>query len=383
MYLQKLKNRTSDITRGTVQKSVCVLSTLPLYGHIQVKMALITHAYFEEGDFSKVSLLEDTYHHLNSCMSGESQIPPQIFVGNYLSTNFCLVKFMPFQSCFYIIHKLLIGLSARDFILQFRHKVLLLFKLLLLEKRIVFYQSPVQPLCATILTLLSLYPGMIERGLQQAACVRYYGDTLINLSKLIVICVINKSFSLIRPSRPMSPIPTFDEEEISTNNVDDSNLSSAVKDNMSNAHHEQCNDNSNRNSLCINDNKTMETMEGKCLDGLQHVTLQKNNNDNENLNMKVIEIESAQECTESYLEESKISKYSPKPNDNVHRVHSVNAITLSTGDTDNSLPRDTSSDALSDARLKNNITQIAHINPELCGLPLELFTKVMIHDVVS
>lgn len=82
LCLQKLKNRTSDITRGTVQKSVCVLSTLPLYGHIQVKMALITHAYFEEGDFSKVSLLEDTYHHLNSCMSGDSQIPPQIFVGN-------------------------------------------------------------------------------------------------------------------------------------------------------------------------------------------------------------------------------------------------------------------------------------------------------------
>lgn len=174
----------------------------------------------------------------------------------------------------------------------------------------------------------------------------------------------------------MSPIPTFDEEEISMNNVD-SNLSSAriVQNNMSETEHEQCNDNSNRNSLCINDNKTIESMEGKCMDGLRHVTLQKNNNDNENLNMKVIEIESAQECTETYLEDSN-SKYSPKPNDNVHRVHSVNAITLGTGDTDNSLPRDTSNDALSDARLTNNITQIAHINPELCGLPLELFTKV-------
>lgn len=175
----------------------------------------------------------------------------------------------------------------------------------------------------------------------------------------------------------MSPIPTFDEEEISTNNVD-SNLSSTciVKDSISKANHEQCNDNSNRNSLCINDNKTIESMEGKCLDGLQRATLQKNNNDNENLNMKVIEIESAQECTESYLEESN-SKYSPQSNENVHRVHSVNAITLNTGDTDNSLPRDTSNDALSDARLTNNITQIAHINPELCGLPLELFTKVI------
>jgi hypothetical protein len=32
----KVKNRTDDITRGTVQKSVCVLSRLPLYGQIQV-----------------------------------------------------------------------------------------------------------------------------------------------------------------------------------------------------------------------------------------------------------------------------------------------------------------------------------------------------------
>ncbi|OAD58837.1 Late secretory pathway protein AVL9 like protein, partial [Eufriesea mexicana] len=279
--VEKLKNRTSDITRGTVQKSVCVLSTLPLYGHIQVKMALITHAYFEEGDFSKVSLLEDTYHHLNSCMSCESQIPPQIFV----------------------------GLSARDFILQFRHKVLLLFKLLLLEKKIVFYQSPVQPLCAAILTLLSLYPGMIEHGLQQAACVR--------------------------PSRPMSPIPTFDEEEISINSIGN-NLSSTncIKDSISDRVTVHINGNSDRNTLCINDNKAIETME------------EENN-----------------------------SVYSSKPNDNIHRVQSINTITLSTTDTDNTLPRDTSNDALSDARLTNNITQIAHVNPELCGLPLNIFTK--------
>ncbi|XP_076756647.1 late secretory pathway protein AVL9 homolog [Xylocopa sonorina] len=319
--VEKIKNLTSDITRGTVQKSVCVLSILPLYGHIQVKMALITHAYFEEGDFSKVSLLEDTYHHLNSCMSSKSQIPPQIFV----------------------------GLSARDFILQFRHKVLLLFKLLLLEKRIVFYQSPVQPLCATILTLLSLFPGMIEHGLQQAACVR--------------------------PSRPMSPIPTFDEEETSINNIDN-NLSSTncVSNNISDTKEEHINGNSNRNSLCINDNKIVETMEDKCMDEFKNVLIQKNNNENENLNMKVIEVESAQECTESYVEGNN-SVYSLKPNDNVHRVQSINTITLSTTDADNTLPRDTSNDALSDARLTNNITQIAHVNPELCGLPLSVFTK--------
>lgn len=78
--VERLKNRTPDITRGTVQKSVCVLSRLPLYGHIQVKMALITHAYFDEGDFSKVSLLEDTYHHLNSVLL-QNESPLQTYVG--------------------------------------------------------------------------------------------------------------------------------------------------------------------------------------------------------------------------------------------------------------------------------------------------------------
>ena len=34
---QKVSNRTADITRNTVQKSVCVLCTLPIYGYIQVR----------------------------------------------------------------------------------------------------------------------------------------------------------------------------------------------------------------------------------------------------------------------------------------------------------------------------------------------------------
>jgi len=65
------------------------------------------------------------------------------------------------------------GLSVRDLILQFRHKAVILFKLLLLERRLVFYRSPVQPLCAAILSLLSLHPGMIERGLRESACVKW------------------------------------------------------------------------------------------------------------------------------------------------------------------------------------------------------------------
>ncbi|XP_063972057.1 late secretory pathway protein AVL9 homolog [Diachasmimorpha longicaudata] len=314
--VEKLKNRTSDITRGTVQKSVCVLSTLPLYGHIQVKMSLITHAYFDEGDFSKVSLLEDTFRHLNACMKGDSQIPPQVFV----------------------------GLSARDFILQFRHKALLLFKLLLLEKRVVFYQSPVQPLCAAILTLLSLHPGMIETGLTRAACVK--------------------------PSRPMSPIPTFESDEDSQNSKNTEKIQGKNADNC----HSLKSNGTNDESLLLNDNKTLETMEGKSLNSITTELSRKNSKDIENAStLEVIEVESTSGCRDLNPASENQDENSIKELENAHRMQSNNG-NFGVNET-GVLPRDTSSDALSEARVTSNITQMAHVNPQECGLPLNIFSE--------
>lgn len=125
-------------------------------------MALITHAYFDEGDFSKVSLLEDTYYHLNSVLL-QNESPLQTFVGNIFIKS---ILFTVTDNEYFL------GLSPRDFILHWKHKALLLFKLMLLEKRVVFYKSPVHPLCTTILTLLSLHPNMLDKGLKQSACLK-------------------------------------------------------------------------------------------------------------------------------------------------------------------------------------------------------------------
>lgn len=136
-----LVNRTSDITRGSVQKCVCVLSRLPLYGQIQVKMSLITEAYFREGDFTRLDLIHQTYDNLNACLSDDMLHTQQLYV----------------------------GLSAREFVQKFRQKTLILFKLMLLERKVLFMQSPVNELCTFFLTLLSLHPGMLEKGLNEAA----------------------------------------------------------------------------------------------------------------------------------------------------------------------------------------------------------------------
>ncbi|KFP08187.1 Late secretory pathway protein AVL9, partial [Calypte anna] len=138
-----LKVRQADITRETVQKSVCVLSQLPLYGLLQAKLQLITHAYFEEKDFSQISILKELYDHMNSSLGSTLLEGSQVYL----------------------------GLSPRDLVLHFRHKVLILFKLILLEKKVLFYISPVNRLVGALMTVLSLFPGMIEHGLTD--CSQY------------------------------------------------------------------------------------------------------------------------------------------------------------------------------------------------------------------
>ncbi|XP_036285801.1 late secretory pathway protein AVL9 homolog isoform X2 [Pipistrellus kuhlii] len=125
-----LKVRHADVTRETVQKSVCVLSKLPLYGLLQAKLQLITHAYFEEKDFSQISILKELYEHMNSSLGGAPLEGSQVYL----------------------------GLSPRDLVLHFRHKVL-------------FYISPVNKLVGALMTVLSLFPGMIEHGLRD--CSQY------------------------------------------------------------------------------------------------------------------------------------------------------------------------------------------------------------------
>ncbi|XP_033103188.1 late secretory pathway protein AVL9 homolog [Anneissia japonica] len=142
--------KTDDITRGTVQKSVCILSNLPVYGWIQAKLQLITHAYFEEKDFSRTQILKDLYKNLTLCISSHELISSS---------------------------QMLIGLDARELVSTFKHKILVLFKLVLLERRVLFYTSPVHKLCGSLLTLLSLFPGMIQHGLKEAATYKDSGNT--------------------------------------------------------------------------------------------------------------------------------------------------------------------------------------------------------------
>ncbi|XP_071156881.1 late secretory pathway protein AVL9 homolog isoform X3 [Mytilus edulis] len=62
-----------------------------------------------------------------------------------------------------------LGMSVRDVVVEFKHKIVVLFKLILLERRVLFSGTPVERLCNSLLSVLSLFPGMIEYGLEEAA----------------------------------------------------------------------------------------------------------------------------------------------------------------------------------------------------------------------
>ncbi|CAG9538055.1 unnamed protein product [Cercopithifilaria johnstoni] len=136
-----LLNKSTDVTRSSVQKSVCVLSRIPLFGVLTAKLQLITKAYFNERDFAKVDVLCQMYENL--CEMFPDAVTDE--------------------------EAAIMDISVQSLVTTFRHRVLMLFKLLLLEKKVVFYISPVFQLSQLMVALISLFPRLVEKGLFHAA----------------------------------------------------------------------------------------------------------------------------------------------------------------------------------------------------------------------
>uniref|UniRef100_A0A8C9TBR6 AVL9 homolog (S. cerevisiase) n=1 Tax=Scleropages formosus TaxID=113540 RepID=A0A8C9TBR6_SCLFO len=131
--------------RPTLQ--VCDLSLLqPLYGLLQAKLQLITHAYFEEKDFSQISILKELYDHMNGSLRGTTPEGSQVYLGKVTAWRPLLVTGAV----------TLLSLNLTTF-----HSV-----------QVLFYVSPVNRLVGTLMTVLSLFPGMMEHGLADSSHYR-------------------------------------------------------------------------------------------------------------------------------------------------------------------------------------------------------------------
>ncbi|KAF9206914.1 late secretory pathway protein avl9 [Haplosporangium sp. Z 27] len=119
--------KTDDVTRSSVQKAV------PIFGILRQRLAVVTAAWFNQKDFTQTDILAQFYDSLTATVS--ESIPDSAFM---------------------------MGTSLRELVKKFKYKVLVLLKLLLLEKRVIFFGYPVETLCTYQYSLISLIPGLLK-----------------------------------------------------------------------------------------------------------------------------------------------------------------------------------------------------------------------------
>lgn len=129
----ELKDKPADVTRSTVQKSVIVIARKPIFGPIREKLAVITRAFFLQGDFSDMTIIDNLYDNLNQLFSTK------------LDEN-----------------DMYVGMSLRELIYRLRSRVLTLLKALLLEKKIIFFSNNTEVLCSSQFSLVSLIPALMN-----------------------------------------------------------------------------------------------------------------------------------------------------------------------------------------------------------------------------
>jgi hypothetical protein len=104
-----LLKKTADITRSTVQKAVVVLANKPVFGPIRDKLGVITRTFFAQRDFEDTLILEHFYSSLELALRDQEQTG---------------------EAAIYM------GMSLRELVWKFRLQTLILFKLLLLQRKV-------------------------------------------------------------------------------------------------------------------------------------------------------------------------------------------------------------------------------------------------------
>lgn len=123
-------NRNGQMHRNYVQKSLVVLANVPLFGTITSRMEGITQTYFQEG-LQDTKIIQDMYGVL--CQS--------------------------LAAC--TISDLHVGFSVRKLVRILREKVLILWKLVLLEGRVIVFSRTASRVSSAVTALLSLFPGQL------------------------------------------------------------------------------------------------------------------------------------------------------------------------------------------------------------------------------
>ncbi|KAI5481515.1 late secretory pathway protein AVL9 family protein [Pseudohyphozyma bogoriensis] len=139
----ELINKGKDVTRSTVQKAIVVLASKPIFGPLRDKLGVITRAFFAQKDFDDKSILVDLYASLETREDGSGGLSDALSRGE--------------------AGGMYMGTSLRELVYKFRFKTLMLLKLLMLQRRVMFYaaHTPVEQLCTFQYSLVALVPALL------------------------------------------------------------------------------------------------------------------------------------------------------------------------------------------------------------------------------
>lgn len=136
----KLKVKSDEVTRSFVQKAVVIVVDKPgALGQLRERLAAITAAWFAQEDFTNTEILKEFQASLQHETDTKRDQKDAYF-----------------------------GLSLRELIYELRYQTLILFKCILLQKRVLFFGTKCERLCMTQFALVSLIPHLLE-SLQDCA----------------------------------------------------------------------------------------------------------------------------------------------------------------------------------------------------------------------
>ena len=127
---QAMKEDEQENTRDCVQKAMCLISTLPLFGQMASKLSVTMLAYFNQDSLKDKKIIEDLY-------------------SNYANNFMNKIK----------IDEILENFSLKRLIYFTINKIFILIKLILLEKKILVFTYLSNNICSFIFSFLSLFPG--------------------------------------------------------------------------------------------------------------------------------------------------------------------------------------------------------------------------------
>ena len=144
---QAMKEDEQENTRECVQKAMCIISTLPLFGQMASKLSMTMLAYFNQDSLKNKKIIEDLYSNYSN---------------NYMSR----INVMEILESF----------SLKRLIYFTRDKIFSLIKLIMLEKKILVYSHISNNICSFMFSFLSLFPGGSFFNLDNEGRAKTYYD---------------------------------------------------------------------------------------------------------------------------------------------------------------------------------------------------------------